>query len=44
MKLSVAYPPPLNVNQPSGGKRLRNHVSKAQARFVFLFQWAANPW
>ena len=44
MKLSVAYPPPLNLNHPSGGNRFRNHVSKAHARLVFLFQWAAKPW
>ena len=43
MKLRVAYPPPLKRNQPSGGNRFRNQVSNAQARFVFLFQWAANP-
>jgi hypothetical protein len=43
MKLSVAYPPPLYFEPPSGGKRFRNQVSKDQARLVFLFQCAANP-
>jgi hypothetical protein len=43
MKLRVAYPPPLKRNGDSRGKRLRNQVSKAHARLLFLFQWAANP-
>src|SRR5215475_5682351 len=43
MKLSVAYPPPLNANGLSRGKRFRNHTSNRHARFVFLFQCAANP-
>src|SRR5438309_2199061 len=43
MKLSVAYPPELNTNGSLRGNRLRNHVSNAQARLLFLFQCAANP-
>src|SRR5262249_50679582 len=37
------YPPPLNANGFSRGKRFRNHKSTRHARFVFLFQCAANP-
>src|SRR5262245_1387250 len=43
MKLSVEYPPHLNENGFSRGKRFRNHTSNRHARFVFLFQCAANP-
>src|SRR3982751_822169 len=43
MKLRVAYPPALQTNGLARGERLRNHVSKAQARLLFLFQWAMNP-
>src|ERR1017187_3712239 len=40
MKLNVAYPPSLKTNFVSRGNRFRNHVSKAQARLLFLFQCA----
>src|SRR2546421_12779541 len=43
IKLSVAYPPPLYVNGFSRGNRFRNQVSNAQARLLFLFQWAWKP-
>ena len=43
IKLSVAYPPPLNKNGFARGNRFRNQTSNAQARLVFLFQWAAKP-
>src|SRR4030095_16399414 len=43
MKLSAAEPPPFARNGFSRGKRLRNQVSKAHARFAFFVQCAANP-
>jgi hypothetical protein len=33
----------LKRNGLSRGKRFKNQVSKAQARLLFLSQWAANP-
>ena len=38
IKLSVAYPPPFARKGFSRGNRFKNHLSKAQARLVFLFQ------
>ena len=43
MKLSVDHPPSLKRNGDWRGKRFRNHVSNAHARFEFLLKWARNP-
>src|SRR3954462_5968184 len=43
MKLSVEYPPSLLRKGFSLGNKFKNHLSKAQAKWVGLFQWAARP-